>query len=385
MAHRSSSFPGSVLFAKDVMNPHAVPLLPGTFERDMVLQFLSGQYDGWPVVDAERTLIGVVREDRLLEVMSDEGTWEGLHVEEVMSVPPCCVGIEDPVEGVLKQMVHHHLLRVPVVEGSRVLGVISRHHLLRQRLLSGAEPARLLSACLWCERVGETDHSGWNGNRWQEGSAWVANDHSTFRDAELSHVYCEHCYLALQAITRKSIHSPSGKRRRTDRPASILVVDDDASVLGMVGEALKEWGYEVRLAGNGREGLTAIGSNPPDGILLDLDMPVMNGRTMLDELRWLGYRMPVVMISGGGDYKDLRQFLKEGAQGFLLKPFPLSKLKQVCERFFKADVKEISYPLSGTKSGARENMMRSMKERPSRMPTDHGTPGNNMMNRNPGG
>jgi CheY-like chemotaxis protein/CBS domain-containing protein len=354
MAYRSSSLPLSVLSAKDVMNPHAIPLVAGTFERDMVMQFLSGQYDGWPVVDSNRTLIGLVREDRLLEVMAEEQVCEGLRVQDVMSVPPCCVSIEDPVEGVLKQMVQHHLLRVPVVEGQRVVGVISRQHLLRQRLLSGAEPFRLLSACLWCERVRETDHSGSNGNRWRDGSSWVPKDHSSFRDAELSHVYCEHCHTALQAITRNLYESSSGKRKQTDRPPAILVVDDDSSVRGMVGEALKEWGYDVHLVGSGREGLMAVESNPPDGILLDLDMPVMNGRTMLDELRWLGYRMPVVMISGGMDYKELRQFLKEGAQGILLKPFPLSKLKQVCKRFFTANVKESSYFPSGATSEARE-------------------------------
>jgi CheY-like chemotaxis protein len=349
MAHRPSSLPVSVLSAKDVMNPHAVPLLSGAFERDMVMQFLSGQYDGWPVVDSNRTLIGLVKEDRLLEVMSEERDWKGLRVEDVMSVPPCSVNIEEPVEGVLKQMVHHHLLRVPVVEGQRVVGVISRQNLLRQRLLSGSEPSRLLSACLWCERVRETDHSGSNGNGWRDGSSWVSSEHSTFSNAELSHVYCEHCYTALQAIMGNSFESPSGKR--TDRPPSILVVDDDASVLGMVGEALKEWGYDVRVAGNGREGLMAVRANPPDGILLDLDMPVMNGRTMLDELRWLGYRMPVVMISGGAAYKDLQQFRKEGAQGFLMKPFPLSKLKMVCERIFTANINDSSHPFAVPENG----------------------------------
>ena len=62
---------------------------------------------------------------------------------------------------------------------------------------------------------------------------------------------------------------------------------------------------------------------------------------MLDELRWLGHQIPVLMMSGGSDEQVLRQLLKEGAQGFFLKPFHLISLKQVCRQVFtKEEVKE---------------------------------------------
>jgi FixJ family two-component response regulator len=61
----------------------------------------------------------------------------------------------------------------------------------------------------------------------------------------------------------------------------------------------------------------------------------MDGRTMLDELRWLGYQMPVLAMSGGLDIPALRQLLNEGAQGFFLKPFTLQSLKQSCQQIFK--------------------------------------------------
>ncbi|GAF76275.1 unnamed protein product, partial [marine sediment metagenome] len=72
-----------------------------------------------------------------------------------------------------------------------------------------------------------------------------------------------------------------------------------------------------------------------DGILLDMDMPVMDGLTMLDELRWLGYPMPVVIMSGGVKGPALRQLVKEGAQGFMSKPFSLSFLRNVCATIFE--------------------------------------------------
>ncbi|HBP86175.1 MAG TPA: hypothetical protein DD706_00595, partial [Nitrospiraceae bacterium] len=69
-----------------------------------------------------------------------------------------------------------------------------------------------------------------------------------------------------------------------------------------------------------------------DGILLDLHMPIMDGRTMLDELRWLGHQVPVLMMSGDADERVLRQLLQEGAQGFFVKPFHLDSLKQTCRK-----------------------------------------------------
>ena len=116
--------------------------------------------------------------------------------------------------------------------------------------------------------------------------------------------------------------------------SSILVVEDDPSVAQMLLDALGTWGYEVFLAKNGQEGLHMLTMHVVDGILLDMNMPVMSGQTMLDELRWLGYQTPVVVMSGGLDVPALRQLVKEGAQGFAIKPFSLSSLRKICTRVF---------------------------------------------------
>jgi len=116
---------------------------------------------------------------------------------------------------------------------------------------------------------------------------------------------------------------------------SILVVDDDPSVLEILHDALDLWGFDVFLAKNGREGLNVLARQKVDGILLDMDMPVMDGMTMLDELRWLGYPMPVVIMSGGVKESDLRQRVGAGAQAFMSKPFSLSFLRDVCATIFE--------------------------------------------------
>ncbi|UCH90571.1 MAG: response regulator [Nitrospirota bacterium] len=116
---------------------------------------------------------------------------------------------------------------------------------------------------------------------------------------------------------------------------SILVVDDDPSVLEMVHDALDLWGFDVFLAKNGREGLNVLARQKVDGILLDMDMPVMDGLTMLDELRWLGYPMPVVIMSGAVKVPSQHQRVEAGAQGFMSKPFSLSFLRDVCATIFE--------------------------------------------------
>jgi DNA-binding response OmpR family regulator len=116
---------------------------------------------------------------------------------------------------------------------------------------------------------------------------------------------------------------------------SILVVDDDPSVLEMLHDALDLWGFDVFLAKNGREGLHVLATQKVDGILVDMDMPVMDGLTMLDELRWLGYPTPVVIMSGGVKVLNHKQVQKEGAQGFMSKPFSLSFLRNVCRTIFE--------------------------------------------------
>jgi CheY-like chemotaxis protein len=126
-----------------------------------------------------------------------------------------------------------------------------------------------------------------------------------------------------------------GESGTTTLLPSILVVDDDPSVLEMLHDALDLWGFDVFLAKNGREGLHVLANQKVDGILVDMDMPVMDGLTMLDELRWLGYPTPVVIMSGDVKGLSKRQLLKEGAQGFMSKPFSLSFLRDVCATIFE--------------------------------------------------
>ncbi len=120
-------------------------------------------------------------------------------------------------------------------------------------------------------------------------------------------------------------------------PLCILIVEDDPMVAKLLETAFTTWGYDARVANNGQEGLSVISKYSIDGILLDMHMPIMDGRTMLDELRWMGYQVPVWVMSSGMDRHALQQFLREGAQGFFVKPLQLESLRQTCAQIFASN------------------------------------------------
>lgn len=110
----------------------------------------------------------------------------------------------------------------------------------------------------------------------------------------------------------------------------ILIVDDDAGILSMLSLLLKQQGYGVVTAFDGQEALLALEADLPDIILLDLNMPVMDGYQFAREFK-ASYdeTIPIVVVSavekgeGGGD--------EIGAVAWIKKPFDLKALLSVVE------------------------------------------------------
>jgi len=107
----------------------------------------------------------------------------------------------------------------------------------------------------------------------------------------------------------------------------ILVVDDDADFRDGLRLALEMKGYQVEGAANGKEALDRIEQKPPLLVLLDLQMPVMNGRELLQKLRGAPdtKEIPVVIISGFGFEWEAELM---GAQGYIGKPFEPEELER---------------------------------------------------------
>jgi DNA-binding response OmpR family regulator len=106
---------------------------------------------------------------------------------------------------------------------------------------------------------------------------------------------------------------------------SILIVDDEVSILKFVRSNLEDRGYAVTSASNGEEALHTIERELPDLIVLDVMMPKMDGFEVCRRLReWS--QIPIIMLSARGDEKDKVKCLDLGADDYIVKPFGASEL-----------------------------------------------------------
>lgn len=106
----------------------------------------------------------------------------------------------------------------------------------------------------------------------------------------------------------------------------ILVIDDDARDRDLVVTVLEEKGYEVMCAENGRVGLMLCHQRTPDAVVLDLDMPGIDGLSLLRQLRILHPTLPVVVFSGHCPHEVEEETLKQGATAFIQKAFSMDLL-----------------------------------------------------------
>ncbi|TCO60490.1 response regulator transcription factor [Actinocrispum wychmicini] len=106
----------------------------------------------------------------------------------------------------------------------------------------------------------------------------------------------------------------------------IVVVDDEAAVRDSLSRTLEFEGYTVSVAPDGARALDLIRSQRPDGVILDMMMPVLDGLASCRALRAEGNYVPVLMLTARGDVSDRVAGLEAGADDYLVKPFALQEL-----------------------------------------------------------
>ena len=106
-----------------------------------------------------------------------------------------------------------------------------------------------------------------------------------------------------------------------EKKSLILIVEDEISLSSALNDKLTSVGYEVSLAKNGQEGLDAIKKRKPNLILLDVVMPVMDGMTMLRELRKSPdtASIPVIILSNLSDNADVLHAMENNTYDYLIK------------------------------------------------------------------
>ncbi len=111
-----------------------------------------------------------------------------------------------------------------------------------------------------------------------------------------------------------------------DRQARILVVDDEEALSEMVASALRFAGYTVATEANGIDGLRRVRSDAPDIVVLDVNMPEMDGFEVCRRMRRDAIDTPVIFLTARDDIDDLRTGFRHGGDDYLTKPFSLEEL-----------------------------------------------------------
>ncbi|MER0448340.1 response regulator transcription factor [Streptomyces sp. Edi4] len=112
----------------------------------------------------------------------------------------------------------------------------------------------------------------------------------------------------------------------TTRAVRILVVDDEPEVRAAVEDGLTVEGYEVRGAADGLAALSDVAAWRPDAIVLDVMMPVLDGLGVCRQLRAMGDRTPVLVLTALDAVSERVDGLEAGADDYLVKPFALDEL-----------------------------------------------------------
>ncbi len=116
---------------------------------------------------------------------------------------------------------------------------------------------------------------------------------------------------------------------------SILIVDDEENIRKYLGNSLSQDGFEVYSAQYGKEGLNHLIQKHIDLVLLDLNLPDLNGLEVLKEIKKMDAQTNVIIITAYGDISSAVEAIKLGAFDYLPKPFDYNEIKIVIQKALK--------------------------------------------------
>jgi two-component system OmpR family response regulator len=106
----------------------------------------------------------------------------------------------------------------------------------------------------------------------------------------------------------------------------IMIIDDEAGVRELLADALKLAGFETVTAADAMVAQTLLRTTKPDLLIVDINMPMMDGFEFIERIRGNGDNTPALMLSARGDRADITRGLTLGADDYVTKPFGLEEL-----------------------------------------------------------
>jgi CBS domain-containing protein len=117
--------------ARDIMQRPVVAATALASLRDVATQLVKNGFSGMPVADPDGRVVGVVTESDIVRTLIAGKRLENLTAGEVMTGPPITVEVETPIEDVMKQLEENRIVRVPVIDHDKLVGIISRGDIIR--------------------------------------------------------------------------------------------------------------------------------------------------------------------------------------------------------------------------------------------------------------
>ena len=121
----------TVLTAGQIMQKPVVATTTRASARDIAAQLVRNEFSGMPVAERDGTLMGEVTEADILRVLGEGKALETLTAADIMTEKPATVDLEAPITEVIQILQEHRILRVPVTERGRLVGIISRSDIIR--------------------------------------------------------------------------------------------------------------------------------------------------------------------------------------------------------------------------------------------------------------
>jgi two-component system response regulator HydG len=121
-------------------------------------------------------------------------------------------------------------------------------------------------------------------------------------------------------------HAQPGDGPRT---ATLLVVDDEPAVVGVIERFATEMGFSVVVESSGRAALAALERVKPDGAIVDVGLPDIDGVSLLREIKAADPQSQVILMTGSATVNDAIDAIKAGALDYITKPFDLERLREL--------------------------------------------------------